>query len=255
MTRLTFLGTGTSSGVPCLGCPCAVCRSSDPRDRRLRTSALLETEAGTRILIDCGPDFRQQMLSRPFHPLDGVLLTHSHYDHIGGLDDLRPYCIENTVHLYLDKKTARYVRYRLPYCFQKHPKTFVPSFALHTVESGIPFRIKETGILPLTVMHGATPILGYRIGRMAYLTDMKTFPREQMTLLQDLDTLIVDALHRDGNHPTHQNMHEALDFARALRPRHTYFIHMSHNAGLHAEAADMLPPDVRLAYDGLTIQY
>lgn len=253
--RLTFLGTGTSSGVPNLGCTCTVCRSADPHDHRLRCSSLIETEAGTRVLIDCGPDFRQQMLRRPFFQLDGVLITHSHYDHIGGLDDLRPYCIDNTVQLYLDKKTANYVHYRLPYCFQKHPKTFVPSFALNIVSPGVPFRIKELNILPLTVMHGQTPILGYRIGRMAYLTDMKTFPQHQETLLQDLDVLIVDALHREGNHPTHQNMKEALAFAAAVHPKRTYFIHMSHNAGLHAESARILPPNVFFAYDNLTIEF
>lgn len=252
--RLTFLGTGTSSGVPILGCRCPVCTSTDPRDNRLRCSALVETDAGTRVLIDCGPDFRQQMLSRPFLPFDGVLLTHYHYDHIGGLDDLRPYCIGNTVQLYLDKKTARYVHYRLPYCFQKQPKTFVPSFGLNIVAPRVPFQIKELTVLPLTVMHGKSPILGYRIGRLAYLTDMKTLPADEETLLQDLDVLVVDALHRDGNHPTHQNMRDALAFVQRVKPRRAFFIHMSHNAGLHAESQKLLPPHVRFAYDGLTVQ-
>ena len=251
--RITFLGTGTSSGVPLLGCTCEVCQSTDPHDKRLRPSVLIETDCQTRVLIDCGPDFREQMLRRPFQPFDGVLLTHFHYDHVGGLDDLRPYCVEHPVDLYLDKKTAEYVRYRMPYCFQKTPKTFVPTFNLRIVKPREAFKIKELTILPLTVMHGRSPILGFRIGRMAYLTDMKTFPASEISLLQDLDVLIVDALQKEREHPTHQNVAQALEFVEKVKPKRTYFIHMSHRAGLHAESSKMLPPRVQYAYDNLQI--
>lgn len=251
--KLTFLGTGTSCGVPALGCDCEVCQSADPRDSRLRTSAQIETDEGTCLLIDCGPDFRQQMLPRPFRPLDGVLLTHFHYDHVGGLDDLRPYCAAGSLSLYADRRTSRYVRQRLPYCFQKHPRTCVPSFVLHTLRPRKPFCVKECEILPLTVMHGSLPIMGYRIGGLAWLTDMKTFPENQLPLLHGLDTLVVDALHLSRPHLTHQNVPEALAFVERVQPRRAFFIHMSHNAGLHASSSGFLPPHVSYAYDGLEI--
>jgi len=251
--KLTFLGTGTSCGVPALGCCCEVCRSTDSRDSRLRTSALIEMHDGGCLLIDCGPDFRLQMLHRPFRPFDAVLLTHFHYDHVGGLDDLRPYCNAGSVDLYSDKRTARYVRERLPYCFQKHPRTCVPSFSLHSVTPCKPFSVKGCEILPLTVMHGSLPILGYRIGGLAWLTDMKSFPENQLPLLRELDTLVVDALHLKRTHLTHQNVPEALEFVKRVGARRTFFIHMSHNAGLHAASEEFLPPGVSYAYDGLEI--
>ena len=274
--KLTFFGTGTSSGNPSLGCDCRVCSSDDPRDRRLRTSALLETERGTRVLIDCSPDFRYQMLrwistltvDSPFRNflskakqsncipqlIDGVLVTHFHYDHVGGLDDLRPFCIAQPMPIYADAKTCDYIRDKYPYCFYESEYTFVPRF--HTIKL-FPlksFRIRELSVLPLQVLHGQMPILGFRIGKMAYLTDLKTLPEENLSYLHGLDTLVIDALQRGGNHPTHENIQDALALVRRLTPRRTYLIHMSHNAGCHSEAQAFLPPSVSFAYDELAVE-
>lgn len=274
--KLTFLGTGTSSGNPSLGCDCRVCSSDDSHDHRLRTSALLETERGTRLLIDCGPDFRYQMLrwisSLPVDSsfrnflsrakqgnsipqlIDGVLVTHFHYDHVGGLDDLRPFCIARPMPIYADVKTCDYIREKYPYCFHESKNTFVPRFQTITVRPLKSFKIKELSILPIQVMHGKMPILGFRIAQMAYLTDLKTLPEENLSFLKDLDTLVIDALQRDGNHPTHENIQEALALVRRLTPRRTYLIHMSHNAGCHSESQAFLPPSVSFAYDELVVE-
>lgn len=251
--KITFLGTGTSSGIPLLGCQCPVCCSNDLHDKRLRTSALLESEAGTRVLIDCGPDFRQQMLNHPVESIDAVLLTHLHYDHVGGLDDLRPFSIEKELPIYADRRTSLYIKERLPYCFQSHPKTFVPRFALHTVQAHKSFNINELEVTPIKVMHGKMPIHGFRIGKLAYLTDLKTLPESEFCILEGVDTLVVNALHRHKQHPTHQNFPEALEFAARVGAKRTYFIHLSHHAGFHAECNASLPKGIHLAYDGLVL--
>jgi phosphoribosyl 1,2-cyclic phosphate phosphodiesterase len=251
MMNITFLGTGTSTGVPEIGCTCAVCTSADVRNRRLRASALVETEH-ERILIDCGPDFREQIMTVDFRRLDAVLVTHEHYDHVGGIDDLRPFCRLGEVPIYVEEYTGTRLRQRIPYCFGDHKYPGVPKIRLEQIEPGTPFRVGTTEIMPLRVMHGALPILGYRIGRMAYITDMKSFPEEQFARLEGIDTLIVNAL-RLEEHPTHQNLEQALEFARRVGVRETYFIHMSHQMGLHAERERELPEHVHLAYDGLQI--
>lgn len=252
--NLTFLGTGTSCGVPTLGCTCKVCQSTDSRDKRLRTSALLESEGGTRILIDCGPDFRAQMLNRPFKPLDAVLLTHLHYDHVGGLDDLRPFSFRSSLPIYANQVTARSIYDHMPYCFQSHAQSIVPRFKLKEVSAYQPFAVRELVILPLLVMHGKMPILGFRIGSFAYITDMSYLPDESFQLLQGVETFVVNALQIKNTHPTHQNIPQALQLIAKLSPRHAYLIHMSHNAGFHADSSKFLPPNVAFAYDGLEIK-
>ena len=161
--KLRFLGTGTSNGVPVLGCQCRVCKSCNQKDKRLRTSALIETPK-TRILIDCGPDFRQQMLPLPYKPINGVLLTHIHYDHVGGIDDLRPYSILGNINLYADEATCRGLHQTLPYCFTKHLYPGVPLLSLNEVKPHQQFYINEIPIIPIEVMHGKLPILGFVIG-------------------------------------------------------------------------------------------
>lgn len=250
--RLTFLGTGTSKGVPEVGCTCHTCLSTDPRDKRLRVSALVET-GEARILIDCGPDLRMQMLRIPFDRLDGVLLTHEHYDHTGGIDDLRPFAIFGDIDVFADELTHRHLRERLPYFFREVLYPGVPRLLFHTVQPYVPFAIKDVEIMPLQVMHGQLPILGFRIGPLGFVTDMTDAPEETLVQLTGIDTLIIGALRRKP-HATHQTIDEAIDVARRMGARETYLIHMNHEAGLHAETDATLPEHVHLAYDGLTIE-
>ncbi len=251
MKKLRILGSGTSTGVPEIGCSCEVCTSKDPRDRRLRASVLLETD-DARILIDCGPDFREQMLPLPFAKIDGVLITHEHYDHVGGLDDLRPFCKFGEIPIYAETYTADRLRTRMPYCFVEQTYPGVPRIPLHEIKAGHPFFINQTEIVPLRVMHGRLPILGYRIRNMAYVTDMLTMPDDSYEQLADLDVLVVNAL-RPALHPTHQNLVQALDTAKRIGAKETYFIHMSHHMGLHADAVKEFPLHVHLSFDGLEI--
>ena len=250
--KLTFLGTGTSTGVPEVGCTCPVCSSADHKDRRLRVSALVET-ADARILIDCGPDFREQMLRVPFGSIDGVLLTHEHYDHTGGIDDLRPFCRFGDIDIFADELTCRHLRERLPYFFREVLYPGVPRLHFQTIAPFEPIHIKGVEVLPLQVMHGALPILGFRIGQLGFITDMLTAPEETYEALRGIDTLVVNSL-RPKPHGSHQTLDDAIAFARAVGARETYLIHMSHDAGLHAETSAKLPAHIHLAYDGLQIE-
>lgn len=248
--KLIFLGTGTSTGNPEIGCHCEVCTSKDPRDWRLRASILVETE-GKKILIDCGPDFRWQMLTNRIEHLDAVLITHEHYDHVGGLDDLRPFCREKGVDIYAEDYVAEAIRTRIPYAFRAHKYPGVPNLKLHPVPPR-PFETAGVQIIPIRVMHGKLPIYGYRIGNMAYLTDVKSIPEEEYARLEGLDMLVLDAL-RAEPHPSHESLGEALAQVERIGPKETYLIHMSHRIGLHALVEKELPPHVHYAYDGLTV--
>lgn len=257
--KLTILGSGTSTGVPEIGCTCPICTSKDPKDNRLRCSGLVEVN-GVRILIDCGPDFREQMNRLDdFKPIDAVLITHEHYDHVGGLDDLRPFCRFRDVPVYAEAYMAQRLRERIPYCFAQQLYPGVPRILLEEVTPGTPFYVHNTEgveveVLPVRVMHGKLPILGYRIGGMAWITDMLTMPESEYGLLQGLDMLVMNAL-RPQPHGTHQTIGEALENVRRLAPKETYFVHMSHHAGLHAEAEKELPSHVHFAYDGLSLSF
>lgn len=251
--RFTFLGTGTSCGVPTLGCTCKVCQSSDPHDTRLRTAGLLETES-TRILLDCGPDIRQQMLHQSFRKIDAVLLTHIHYDHVAGIDDLKPFCHFGDLEIYANASTVRGLHQTMPYCFAEHLYPGVPRLNLHVVSPHQPLRIGDIDVMPIEVMHDQLPILGYRFGRFAYITDMKSIDSSEVERLRGVDTLVVNALRWECPHHSHMLVDDAIAFSRNVGARITYFIHMNHEIGLHAEASTRLPAGFHLAFDGEVIE-
>ncbi len=178
--KLTILGSGTSNGVPQIGCHCRTCRSTDPRDRRLRCSSLIESDSGTRILIDCGPDFRQQIMPLPSQHLDAIFITHEHYDHVGGLDDLRPVQLFN-VNVYAERLCADHLMQRIPYCFTPKEKRYpgVPSINLEQMDLHVPVKVGDVTVIPFRVMHGLLPIAGFRIGTLAYITDMSSIPESE----------------------------------------------------------------------------
>ena len=253
--KLRFLGTGTSTGSPEIGCRCEVCTSTDSKDQRFRSSALVEID-GKHILIDCGPDFRTQMLETfkksPFEHLDGVLITHEHYDHVGGLDDLRTFCRKgNAVDIYAEKDVVDAIKERMPYAYKENKYPGVPNLEMITITDQ-PFFIDQIKIVPIRLMHGDLPIYGYRIGSMAYLTDLKTIPEPEYDKLKDLDVLIINAL-RNEPHISHETIADALENIKKIKPKRAFLIHMNHHFGLHEVMQKQLPSNVFISYDGLEI--
>lgn len=254
MPKLTFLGTGTSTGVPQIGCKCKVCTSSNPKDKRLRTSAIVSFENGKRILIDCGPDFRSQMLSIPFAPIDLLLLTHEHYDHVGGIDDLRPFSFKRSIEIYADPICAKDLKQRLSYCFAEHKYPGVPQLHLHALTKTESLHFEGFDIQPIEVMHDKLPIFGYRIGKLVYITDMSSISEEELLKLANAEVLVINALRKEYHH-SHQTLAEALSVIAKVNPKVAYLVHMGHSMGLHDEVEAELPPHVHLAYDGLQIDF
>lgn len=245
--NLLFLGTGTSTGIPQIGCMCTTCVSIDSKDKRLRASVLV-SDGTSSILIDCGPDIRQQFLVHSISHISAILLTHEHYDHLGGLDDVRPL---GSMMVYAERPVLSAIERNMYYCFKKNKYPGVPRIQLK--EIGIEsFSIDEMKIQPIRVMHAKLPILGYRINKLAYLTDVKTIDDECIEQLQGLDILVINAL-RIKEHIAHLALHEALEIAGRIGAKKTYFTHMSHDMGLHEEATLLLPSNVFFAYDGLSI--
>lgn len=246
--EVEFLGTGTSTGVPQIKCDCKVCKSQDSRDKRLRSSAIVRI-AGVSLLIDCGPDFREQILRASDNDIDALLITHSHYDHVGGVDDLRAYCVPDKFNIYAQDDVICDLKNRLPYCFKEHPYPGVPQFIMNPISAYQPFCIKGVEITPLRIMHYKLPILGFKIGNLAYITDAKDIPQETIERIKGIDVLIINAL-RIEPHMSHMSLQECLNVVSIVKPGHTYLIHLSHDMGLHSEVSDkLLPPGVEIAYD------
>lgn len=253
----TLLGTGTSTGVPVIGCSCRTCTSDDPRDRRLRCSCIVET-GGLRILIDAGPDFRRQALAYEIKDVDAVLVTHHHFDHVVGLDDLRPFLFGGRprIPVYAMPSSADVLATMFAYIFRDGSYPGVPRLELREIRGPFNVRGRESGaevsIRPIPAVHGSLDVLGFRIGGFAYLTDVSEIPEASLELLQDLDVLILDAL-RNRPHPMHLTLDEAQQYARRIGAGRTVFTHMTHDI-LHAETDQLLPAGMELGYDGLTFE-
>ena len=250
--EIEFLGTGTSTGVPMLRCHCPVCMSDDPRDKRLRTSAIVRYQ-GSRILIDCGPDFRTHMLRASDDNLDAVLITHIHFDHVAGLDDLRAYCFERPMPIYARADVLHDLHNRIPYCFSDHPYPGVAKFEEHVIGND-PFLVEGVRVEPIPVMHYKLPIIGFRIGPLAYITDAKTIDRAVIDNLKGVPLLVINSLRVEDTHLSHMCLEETLEVIDLIKPGQAYLIHMSDRMGLHAESPKLLPKGVSLAYDGLIVK-
>ncbi len=251
--RVTFLGTGTSHGVPMIGCRCPVCHSTDPRDRRLRPSIYLDVAGGPALLVDTATDLRQQALTHGIVRVDAILFTHSHADHVMGLDEVRRFNVlmQDAMPVFADGPTAAELRRVFAYAFTPARKGGgVPQLALTEISG--PFNAGGLAVLPVPVMHGDTPILGFRFGRFAYLTDCSFIPESSYALLQGLDVVVLDAL-RHRQHPTHFTVAEATAAARRIGAAQTYFTHICHDLP-HTETSANLPTGVALAHDGLVLE-
>lgn len=261
--KLTFLGTGTSQGVPVIACRCVVCRSSDGRDARLRTSALLQISAAhspqsTNILFDIGPDFRQQMLRHDVDHLDAILVTHAHRDHVAGLDDIRSfnYVQHRKMDLFLNREAKATLLRDYHYIFDRHEYPGLPEATLHEVGAGErgaeSFEVNGIPVQPIRAMHKDLPILGYRIGEMAYVTDANFIAPADLEMLRGVRVLVINAL-RKNKHWSHYCLSEALEVVGKVAPERAYLTHISHEMGLHEEVQRELPEGVFLAYDNLEV--
>ena len=254
MLKITFLGTGTSQGIPIIGSEHPVCLSSDPKDKRLRVSVLVEWD-NFHFVIDCGPDFRQQMLRSGLKRLDGILFTHEHADHTAGLDDIRPFFFrQGNIPIYLSERVHLNLAKRFGYIFSEQNKyPGAPSVEVHVVDAKKSFSVGKKRVIPIDVMHNTLPILGYRIDNFAYLTDVKTIAESEIEKLKNLDCLVLSAL-RIEPHKNHLNLAEALVLIKKIKPKQAYLTHISHLMGFHHIISEQLPAGVALAYDTLSIQ-
>lgn len=250
--KVTFLGTGTSQGVPVIGCTCEVCSSLDFRDKRLRTAIHIQIQDQSWV-VDTGPDFRQQMLREYIQRLDAVIFTHAHRDHTAGLDDVRAYNFlqQMDMPIYGTQPTLDQLKVEYAYAFEKNAPLGLPRLDLRIIDDK-PFSIQGIEIIPLPVMHLRMPVYGYRFGNFSYITDANFIPDETLERLKGTEVLVLNALQHE-RHVSHFNLTEALAMAEKINPKKTYLLHMSHKLGLHAAIEKELPANIRLAYDGLQL--
>ncbi len=250
--KITLLGTGTSSGVPLIGCECEVCKSLDYRDKRLRVAVHIEIH-GKSFVIDTGPDFRQQMLREGIKKLDAVIFTHQHKDHTAGLDDVRAYNFlqQRDMPVYGRAEVLQQLRREFDYVFAEFKYPGIPRLHLHEIEN-TPFEVSGIPFLPINVLHHKLPVFGFRVGDFAYVTDVNYISEEEQQKLQNLEVLVLGALQRD-KHISHYTLDQAIEVAQLLQAKTTYFTHISHKMGRHAEVEKELPAHIRLGYDGLKI--
>ncbi len=254
--KIRFLGTGTSQGIPVIGCTCNTCLSLNKKDYRLRTSCLIEVD-DIRIVIDVGPDFRQQMLQAGGKEIHAILVTHEHNDHIAGLDDVRPFNFkyQKDMPVFALKRVIQFLKNRFDYIFKANSYPGIPQVKLFSINGNDEFRINNTLIQPIHIMHGTLAILGYRIYNFAYLTDVKTIPEKEFKKLENLDILVLNALRLPNeNHHSHLTLDEAIELAQKIGARKTYLTHFSHVMGPHDIFSKLLPANIFAAYDALEIE-
>ena len=254
--KLKFLGTGTSQGIPVIGSTHPVCLSTNPKDKRLRSSVMITDDEGKKILIDCGPDFRQQMLTNQESNVDALLITHEHNDHIIGLDDLRPIIFQKRkdISIYCLPRVGKEIKDRFPYAFTEDKYPGAPSFEITEIGNK-PFIIENTEITPIQVIHYKLPILGYKFKNLAYITDASFISEEEQEKLKNLDVLIINCLRKDEPHVAHYILPEILELVEKLQPKTTYLTHISNRFGFHDEIEAMTPINIHPAHDGLEIEF
>ena len=254
--KLKFLGTGTSQGIPVIGSTHPVCLSTNPKDKRLRSSVMITDDEGKKILIDCGPDFRQQMLTNQESNVDALLITHEHNDHVIGLDDLRPIIFQKRkdISIYCLSRVGKEIQNRFPYAFTEDKYPGAPSFEITEIGNE-PFIIENTEITPIQVIHYKLPILGYKFKNLAYITDASFISEEEQEKLKNLDVLIINCLRKDEPHVAHYILPEILELVEKLQPKTTYLTHISNRFGFHDEIEAMTPINIHPAYDGLEIAF
>ena len=254
--KLKFLGTGTSQGIPVIGSTHPVCLSTNPKDKRLRSSVMITDDEGKKILIDCGPDFRQQMLTNQESNVDALLITHEHNDHVIGLDDLRPIIFQKRkdISIYCLSRVGKEIQNRFPYAFTEDKYPGAPSFEIKEIGNE-PFIIENTEITPIQVIHYKLPILGYKFKNLAYITDASFISEEEQEKLKNLDVLIINCLRKDEPHVAHYILPEILELVEKLQPKTTYLTHISNRFGFHDEIEAMTPINIHPAHDGLEIEF
>lgn len=250
--KITFLGTGTSQGIPLIGCRCMVCKSKDPRDNRTRTSVMIEV-GGKNFVIDSGPDFRQQMLREEVQSLDALIFTHEHKDHIAGLDDVRAFNFlqKRSMPVYATERVQNAIKREFAYIFDGTNYPGIPKIDLNTI-SAEPFEIEGVSIIPIEVSHHMLPVLGFRIGDFTYITDANAIPDKEKEKIKGSKVLVLNALRRE-THISHFTLAQAIELVEELKPKAAFFTHISHQLGLHADVETELPANIRIAYDGLKI--